>query len=335
MRRSVAFKIASAICVIALLACAILVFAQNVHIGLHYANAEQYTAGGTSLKDTVRNLEINWTDGSVTIAYHAQDTIEIAETAPKAIPEDGALRWQLDGDTLRIQYAKSGFFALHSMNKALTVTLPESVVLESVIIDATSADVNAPALRAENVAFDLTSGNLLAATEGAKVVSVESTSGDIGFDQAGTADNVSLSSTSGHIRANLADVGSLSAHTTSGDIQTAFSNADEVSVTSTSGNIAAEGDDARKACFDSTSGRIDIRLKAFGDLRAESTSGGVTAALPSEPGFRADIETTSGHFDSGIALTRDGSDYACGDGSASLHIGTTSGNVLLKDVDDR
>lgn len=316
MNRSTILSLITGACVVALLACGLRVLFRTFHIGTGYANAEQYSAGAAEVSGKVKNLDIHWTDGAVNIAYHAQDTVVISETAPKALSEDAALRWWLDGDTLRVQYAKAGFFTLRGLNKTLTVTLPESIALGSVAIDLTSGDVSVPDLRADRVKIDLTSG-------------------DLALRQSGKAERVEISSTSGNIAADVAEVGRLGVSATSGRIRATLERADDVSLSTTSGGIALTGGSARKARIDSTSGRISVALTAFEDLQIEATSGDIEASLPSEPGYRASVDTTSGRFDSEVALTRDGSAYACGDGSGRLKIDTTSGNVLLKDENDR
>ncbi len=308
-------KIITAVCVIALVACGVQIVAKGMHGTTHYDNAEQYTAGGTTLDGAVKHLDIHWTDGAVNIAYHAGDTVEIAETAKKAISGDAALRWWLDGDTLRIQYAKSGFFSFTGLNKALTVTLPEGVALDSARIDVTSGEVNAPELQARDVQIDLTSG-------------------DLALKQSDAAERIALSSTSGDISADIADAGKLTIGVNSGKIRAAVGHVDEVDISATSGDITLEGGEAQKASLDSTSGRIDVRLEAFDELKIDATSGDIAAALPSEPGYRADVSTTSGSFDYTVPLTRDGSAYTCGDGSASVNIHATSGNVRLTEVDE-
>ena len=313
MNHSMPLKLATAACVIALLACGLKVFFKTVHLGFHYAHAEQYAAGGAELEGAVKNLDIHWIDGAVNIAYHDKDTVEIAETAAKAIPGDAALRWWLDGDTLRIQYAKSGRFSLRGLNKALTVTLPEGSALGELAIDATSGDVTVPALQADSVRVDLTSG-------------------DLSLRQSGSTERMALSSTSGNISADVSVVGKLAIDLTSGCIRTNLESAGEVSLSTTSGDIALNGG-AQKARVDSTSGKIDVTLTAFDDLVIHATSGSVSAALPSKPGYRADINTTSGRFDSAVALSREGGSYSCGDGSGRLTIDTTSGNVRLEDAD--
>lgn len=90
----------------------------------------------------------------------------------------------------------------------------------------------------------------------------------------------------------------------------------------------------KNASVKNTSGKIGIKLTAFDDLKIKATSGNITAALPSEPGYRAEIDTTSGNFDYTVALARDGKAYTCGDSSAKLIIDSTSGNVRLTDVNE-
>ena len=313
MSRNILLKSAAAACILALLACGLMVFFKGLNIGLNYANAEAYTAGGAELDGPVKNLDINWTDGAVSIAYHAKNTVEISETAAKPITGDAALRWWLDGDTLRIQYARTGFHTLRSLNKALTVTLPEGASLGSVAIDVTSGEVNVPDLLAENVKVDLTSG-------------------DLALKQSGSAGRVELSSISGNITADVSEVGALNVSATSGKIRTTVGSAEEVSISSTSGDIALDGGSAGKAGIDSTSGKIGVTLAAFGELKIDATSGDITAALPSQPGYRADVDTAGGRFDYAVPLTRDGNTWICGDGSARVRIDTTSGNVRLEDV---
>nr|AHF24355.1 hypothetical protein [uncultured bacterium Contig575] len=315
-------RLAIAICVVALLACGARVFLKVAPIGARYANAEKYTAGGAELDGPVKNLDIDWTDGSVSIAYHAKNTVGISETAPKAISGDEAMRWWLDGDTLRIRYAKSGSFSLlglfssRGQNKALTVTLPEGLALGDVDIDVTSGDVSVPQLRADSVKIDLTSG-------------------DLALRQSGVSERVELSSTSGDITADVAEVGRLDVSITSGRIRTTMGSGDEVSLSTTSGDISLDGGSANRTRIDSTSGKIDVALAEFDDLQIEATSGDIAVALPSRPGYRADIDTTSGSFDSTVALAREGRSYSCGDGSAGVRIDTTSGNVRLTDVNGR
>ncbi|MBR6219266.1 MAG: DUF4097 family beta strand repeat protein [Clostridia bacterium] len=331
MSKSMIMKLGAAVCVIALCVCCVSIGGHAFLGGFRYADAGKYTAGAAVIDGDVKKLDIHWTDGAVEFVERAGDGIELTETAQKPISGNAQLRWWLDGDTLRVQYAKNGFFSLTSLNKTLTVALPEGMALEDVRVDATSADVKAPGLTADAVAVGLTSGDLeleltgpadsvaLSGTSGdlhatlqsAKTVSAGTTSGAIDLALAGASDGVALSSTSGDIRAELGDVKALTAG-------------------STSGAIRVTAGAAGQAALDSTSGDITAQFAAFDELKISATSGGVTAILPEEPGFTAHVDTTSGDFDSVIPLKRDGDTYACGDERAQLKIDTTSGDVRLE-----
>ena len=80
--------------------------------------------------------------------------------------------------------------------------------------------------------------------------------------------------------------------------------------------------------------RAFSKTAAFRDLKIGSTSGTVTVKLPAEPGFTCRAGTTSGSFSSDIALTKNGSEYTCGDGSAKCTIDTTSGDIRIGKVEE-
>ena len=331
MNRNLILKLCAAACVIALCVCCASMAGRALFSGTKYANADKYTAGGAVINGTVKKLDIHWIDGAVAFAKAAGSSVELSETAKNPISKGAQLRWWLDGDTLRVQYAKNGFFSLRSLNKALTVALPEGLALEDVQLEATSADVTAPQLRANAVTVSLTSG-------------------DVELTQLGEADRVALSSTSGELRATLGGAKALTVGTTSGDIKLALTGAsDSAALSSTSGDISIELDSAKalsadttsgaikltanaleEASLTSTSGNITAQTGAFDALKIGATSGDVTAVLPEAPGFSARIDTTSGSFDSDIPLKQDGNRYACGDERAQLTIDTTSGDVRLK-----
>lgn len=318
--------------------------------GISYANAEAYTVGETEIKDAVESLDIHWQDGSVTLAFHDKDTVLIEETSKKSIPDNLKVRWWLDGGTLRVQYAKSGIWRTKNLNKALTITLPKGTKLNDVAISAASGDVNVPQLDAAALALNTASGEIDAEAVAA-TVTAHSASGDIRLRHAGGADTVALSSVSGEINAELAGVAELSVESTSGDIKlTQTGRADAVRLETTSGEIDAALDDVgqykassvsgdirqtfagvQTAAIGSTSGQIRAGAGAFDELSIKTTSGDVTLGLPVEQGFTAEIGTTSGAFESAIALAKDGKTYTCGDGSAKLSIHTTSGDIQLEE----
>ncbi len=325
------YKIVTAaliLCLLAIGVCAWFMFGSSA--GLTYANADKYTAGDTTVTEPVRILYVDWTEGAVNIEYHSGSGIVISETADKALSENDKLRWWLDGDTLRIRYARSDFRISAKLNKKLTVSLPEGTVLNTADLSVTSAEMNIPDLVADEIRLDSTSGDITAVTA-TKKLTASATSGDMRITQAGEIGDVNLFSTSGSIECVLTGARGVYADSTSGAISLTLSEgAEKVRAGSTSGNVYADTAFAGKADLSSTSGSVIAKVASFGELKIHSTSGAVTAYLPEKPGFTCSVDTTSGSFGSGIALAKDGKNYVCGDGSAKCVIDTTSGDVRIE-----
>ena len=72
-----------------------------------------------------------------------------------------------------------------------------------------------------------------------------------------------------------------------------------------------------------------MKLEKFSSLKANTTSGGISAELPEHPGFAARMDTVSGKINYSLALAREGDRYICGDASADIRLGTTSGDIQL------
>lgn len=322
---------AALIVVLVLLAAAAWLMFGRTAAGLEYPDAGKYTVGSSAtVSGPVNSLYIDWTSGQVNVEYHDGKDVLISETANRDLSEDDTMRWWLDGDTLRIRYAKSGIRITVNLEKKLTVSLPAGTVLRSADIGTTSGDIVAPYLAADEIHLDSTSGNIDAGTA-TKRLSASSTSGDVKILQESNIDTVTLNSTSGSISCALdGNVKTVRADSTSGSVGLAVSGAAEnVKLTSTSGNIYPNLVHAEKAEFGSTSGSFNGSVVSFKKLKIGTTSGNVNVNLPAEPGFTCKVSTASGSFSSDLPLAKDGNAYTCGDGSASCSINTTSGDIRI------
>ena len=226
---------ALAVLAVAAVACAILIGLKPFVSGARYDSAERYTAGGTTLDAPVRNLDIDWIDGSVTVSCGSQSAVSIAETAPKAISPDAALRWWLDGDTLRIRYAKSGFSPFRGSGKDLEVILPGDVSLKDVRVGIVSG----------TLAFD---GTGAAAPDIGKMV---------------------LSGASGRIRASVGSVKEMEISTASGSISLNGNEVQKASVESASGAIDVALNAFGDLRIDAASGDVALALPSSPGYRAE------------------------------------------------------------------
>jgi len=315
MRRDQIIKIAMVVCAV-VAACAVIISLTGMFGSgslFSYANADKYTAGEAEVSGDIRNLEVNWTSGKVTITYHAEDTVTLKESANGTLSDDQKLRWWLDGDTLRVQYAKSNISIGWNKQKELTVTLPESMRLQRADIGTTSADLYAPTLKAEKVTLGSTSGDITAETD---------------------AKTVDAGATSGSIRLKLtADADSVKTGTTSGSVFLEAGKARKIDAGSTSGGIEIRAEEAGEVKIGCTSGTVRVNLRKPEKLHVSTTSGSITAGLSAEPGFTASVSTVSGSVNCGLAAAKNGDRYVCGDGSAAVELGSVSGSITIREAE--
>lgn len=119
----------------------------------------------------------------------------------------------------------------------------------------------------------------------------------------------------------------------SGDLETDFITADSAEVNTVSGKIDLDGS-FRQVTGSSTSGEIDLALRKCPDkIELTTVSGDVDLELPRNAGFTLDYSTVSGDLESDFPLTteRNGG-HIYGDGSGSITIDTTSGDLKVEEL---
>ena len=337
MRNGKALSIGLIVCA-AVLAAAVLLSVSGVFgLGRYaYADAERYTAGEADLEAKFRNLDVDWLDGGVTIAYHSAQTVTLRERSGQEISGDMKLRWLLDGDTLRIRYARAGVRTWNlfgsGLKKELILTLPEGFALSGAKLHASSGVITIPSLQAEDVSLEVSSGEIRASADAARVTA-RASSGDIDLKLAGAQQTVDARVTSGSLSVEADRAETLTAGVTSGGIRVKAGQVGTLTLTSTSGDVHAEAGEAGQITARTTSGGITVRAAQFRTLEAEATSGGVLLRLPAEPGFTARVHQTSGKFSTGLPMTSENGAWVCGDGSAAATVRVTSGDVRIEGLE--
>ena len=277
-----------------------------------YENADRYSAGNTVVTGEVTAIDVDWGSGKVNLAAHAGETVSVEETLDDSAKDNMRVHWWLDGTTLRIKFAASGFrFSyVKEGQKELTLLVPSAIPLANVTIRTTSADVNASYFRTDTLNISTASGGMNVECD-AREIRLSSASGGVYLDPTAAPETVSVSTVSGEIRARLNEADKGTFESTSGKIELDTGAMEELSVKSVSGSIRLEADEVPRK----------------GDFR--STSGGVALYVPKGSGFTATVRSFGGRIDSDISLKRDGSVYTSGDGSAVLLVETKSGDVEL------
>ncbi len=197
-----------------------------------YEDAAFYQKGAAEIAESISDLEIHWVSGSVTVNYHDGDHVIITETANQTLTEESTLYYRQNGNTLDIQYAKSGAMLAGDLSKDLVVSLPRQMDAEGNIVPLREFSV-------ETVSAEVEIGELYASE-----CDVETISAEVYLNLRGKIRDVSVESVSGDV-AILAHDGlyEFSAHSVSGDIQ-----------------LSLHGDASFVLEFETVSGELDSEL---------------------------------------------------------------------------
>ncbi len=234
------------------------------------------------------------------------------------------------GDILRVTESSGSFFCFFcSRSVRYRIAVPSGAQADirtasgEIDVEGLSGAVSLASFSGNVRAGDLTGGLTVSTTSGevqlndiAGKLEVGSISGDVKLEN-GKIDGATVSTTSGEV--DLDGVaGALKLTSVSGNIQVREARDGRLDLSTTSGEIEYDGSLARESANS-----------------LNSISGDVRVRLPDANSFRLDASTVSGDISSEFEL-RDGQQArrslsgVAGDGSATLTIGTTSGDIGIE-----
>ena len=125
----------------------------------------------------VRALKLDWNAGSVDVERYNGSTVLVREEAKRALKENECLRYKLSGGELSILPCANR--VSNMPEKHLTVFIPQGLVLESLAVDVSSADVKVSGVETEKtILLESGSGALHAEDCRCAELSLESSSGE-------------------------------------------------------------------------------------------------------------------------------------------------------------
>lgn len=163
----------------------------------------------------VREIEVDWLGGSVMVVLTDDDSLSFAEMAYQDVPEEQRLSYALDGDTLKIDFCRSGHLLSSSPEKQLVLSIPRGLTLEKFEADTTTAAVNVTGLHTQTVDISTVSGGVDLAAE-AYEIDISTTGGCAAVD----ADfyQLDFSAVSGSLTLTMQRAAKVDAETTSGGV---------------------------------------------------------------------------------------------------------------------
>ena len=193
----------------------------------------------------VREIEVDWLGGSVMVVLTDDDSLSFAEMAYQDVPEEQRLSYALDGDTLKIDFCRSGHLLSSSPEKQLVLSIPRSLTLEKFEADTTAAAVNVTGLHTQTVDISTVSG---------------------GVDLAAEAYEIDISTTGGCAAVD-ADFYQLDFSAVSGSLTLTMQRAAEVDAETVSGGVTIHLPPSSYGCaldFETVSGTPEIAFDANG-----------------------------------------------------------------------
>lgn len=163
----------------------------------------------------VREIEVDWLGGSVMVVLTDDDSLSFAEMAYQDVPEEQCLSYALDGDTLKIDFCRSGHLLSSSPEKQLVLSIPRGLTLEKFEADTTAAAVNVTGLHTQTVDISTVSGGVDLAAE-AYEIDISTTGGCAAVD----ADfyQLDFSAVSGSLTLTMQRAAEVDAETVSGGV---------------------------------------------------------------------------------------------------------------------
>lgn len=182
----------------------------------HAEGAAGYVSETFSVEPArVREIEVDWLGGSVMVVLTDDDSLSFAEMAYQDVPEEQRLSYALDGDTLKIDFCRSGHLLSSSPEKQLVLSIPRSLTLEKFEADTTAAAVNVTGLHTQTVDISTVSGGVDLAAE-AYEIDISTTGGcatvDADFYQ------LDFSAVSGSLTLTMQRAAAVDAETVSGGV---------------------------------------------------------------------------------------------------------------------
>ncbi len=277
-----------------------------------YPNADKYTVGNREINDKIKNLDIDWVSGDITISFHDSDTVKVEERCSDDLKDSKKLHTWVDGDTLHVRFCKSGEMMLFKTpEKDLEILLPKDTKLSEMSLDGSSCDCDVRDLTAETIKADVSSGDLKFIDCSADTFDMDTSSGNVTIVQKGSSDSINIDTSSGDAEVTAEKVGKVSFDTSSGDISVNVGKADRIST-------------------DASSGRTEIKVDEMpSKIKVDSSSGDVTLRVPRSADFEAEIDTSSGEFYSELSLSKNGDTYISGSGGNEISIDTSSGDISI------
>lgn len=293
-----------------------------------YDNASEYKPGDREIDEKVTKINIDYISGDVTINTHDSDKVSVKETANIDLRDPQKVHTWVNDGTLYVRFCQSikriNFTNIH---KKLELTLPSARDLEDVTVEVSSGNLNCSGITSGSFTSHLSSGNLTCKDITAGGFDAKLSSGNANVD--GSGKNIKIKASSGNINIKQSgDCSSMTIDSSSGNITTEADKVSKMDVHASSGNITVTANEITELNSRSSSGHNTFDFAVAPKTSAiKSSSGWVKITMPEDSDVKVTAKISSGHFNSELPFTKNGKEYTSGNGSSTMNINVSSGDV--------
>ena len=294
-----------------------------------YENASEYKPGDREIDEKVTKINLDYVSGDVTINTADTDKVSVKETANCSLKDPQKVHTWVNEGTLYVRFCQSlKKVNFTNIKKNLELTLPSSQDLDDVIVEISSGDLNMSGVATAGLNARLSSGDANLDIAGKKV-QIKVSSGDIALTEKGENESVDINSSSGKVIVKQnGSCGSMNIRSSSGNVTADVDKISKMDISVSSGHIEVTGNEITELNSRSSSGHNTFELgSAPKTSTIKSSSGWVKVYLPENSDITINAKISSGSFNSELPFTKNGKEYTSGNGSSTMDIKVSSGNV--------
>lgn len=114
----------------------------HFNVSVSYKDEDKYVIGDLITNSEIKDIEINYLNGHISIVPSTDDAFKAVETTSKEVEDDVKMRYYVSGTTLYIQPAKSGTRVYGNATRNLSIEIPTNYTMNSIEIDSVSSDID-------------------------------------------------------------------------------------------------------------------------------------------------------------------------------------------------
>ena len=296
-----------------------------------YENAMEYKPGDREIEEKVTKINLDYISGDVTIKTADTDKVSVKETANIILRDPQKVHTWVNEGTLYVRFCQSlKKINFTNINKSLELTLPSSQDLDDVIIEMSSGNLDCGGITTGGLKVRSSSGNVGIDCAG-RNIEIKASSGNISLTEKGDSESITLKASSGTIDVKQSgNCGSIAIDSSSGNVTAEVDKVTKMDVHVSSGSIQIEGNEITELISKASSGNNTFDFgTAPKTSTIKSSSGWVKIYMPEDSDVTVKAKISSGEFNSELPFTKNGKEYSCGNGSSTMDIHVSSGNVNI------